>query len=62
MVRSLLLLLLGIFACSTAAVMIKASATHPTVLSALRLLIAAALLTPLFLRARRLHREALPAG
>lgn len=60
--RSLLLLLLGVFACSTAAVMIKASTTHPFVLSAVRLFLAAALLTPLFLRERRKHRAALPSG
>jgi len=42
--------------------MIKASATHPFVLSAVRLLLAGALLTPLFLREHRKHRDALPAG
>jgi len=60
--RSLTLLLIGVFACSTAAVMIKAATTHPFVLSAVRLLIAAALLTPLFWREWRKHRAALPAG
>lgn len=60
--RSFLLLLLGVFSCSTAAVMIKAGDTHPFVLSAVRLAIAAALLTPLFLRERRRHRAALPEG
>lgn len=60
--RSFLLLLLGVFACSTAAVMIKASTTHPFVLSAVRLLLASALLTPLFYREWRRHRDALPPG
>jgi len=62
MSRSLLLLLLGVFACSTAAIMIKAGTLHPAVLCAGRLLIAAILLTPLFLRERRKHHAALPAG
>lgn len=60
--RSLFLLFLGVFTCSTAAVMIKASTTHPFVLSAVRLFIAAFLLTPLFLREYRKHRDALPEG
>ncbi|MET0262091.1 MAG: DMT family transporter [Rariglobus sp.] len=60
--RSLLLLLLGVFACSTAAVMIKASTTHPFVLSAVRLVIAATLLTPLFWWEWRKHRGKLPSG
>ena len=60
--RSFFLLLLGVFACSTAAVMIKASTTHPFVLSAVRLLLASALLTPLFFREWRRHRDALPPG
>lgn len=42
--------------------MIKASATHPSVLSAVRLTLAGALLTPLFLREHRRHRATLPAG
>ena len=47
LVRSLWLLL-GVFACSTAVIMIKASETHPVVLSAYRLLLASAVLTPVF--------------
>ncbi|MCU0792042.1 MAG: DMT family transporter [Opitutaceae bacterium] len=62
MVRSLLLLLLGIIACSTAAVMIKASTTHPAVLAAVRLILAAGLLTPLLLRELRIHSDRLPAA
>lgn len=60
--RSLMLLLLGVFACSTAAIMIKASVTHPFVLSAVRLVIASAVLTPLFWLEWRKHRAVLPAG
>lgn len=56
MLRSYLPLLLGVFSCSTAAVMIKASGTHPVVLSALRLLLATLFLSPLFFRALSLHR------
>ncbi len=48
-----LVLMLGVFACSTAVIMIKASASHPIVLSAYRLLIASAVLTPVFLHALR---------
>lgn len=55
MVRHLLLVL-GVFACSTSVLMIKASTLHPAVLSAYRLLMAAALLSPLFWRALRRHR------
>lgn len=53
-----LALLLGIFACSTAAILIKASDTHPVVLAAIRLLLAAALLSPLFLIERNRHQGA----
>ncbi len=53
--RSVALLVAGVAACATAAVMIKASALHPVLLSALRLLLAAALLTPVYLSARRAH-------
>ena len=52
-------LLGGVFACSTAALFIKTSAVHPAVLSAWRLLIAAAVLSPLFLRAWRRQPESL---
>jgi drug/metabolite transporter (DMT)-like permease len=48
-----LLLLVGVFACSTSVVFIKASAVDPVLLSSFRLLGAAALLFPLFVRARR---------
>ncbi len=44
-----LILLFGVFACSTAVIFIKASESHPIVLAAARLLIASAVLTPLFI-------------
>jgi drug/metabolite transporter (DMT)-like permease len=49
----LILLIVGITACSTAALMIKASHADPLLIAAWRLLIAGALLSPLFFRARR---------
>lgn len=52
------LLFLGVFACSTAVIQIKASQTHPAVLAAIRLLLAAALLAPVFWRERRKHHAA----
>ena len=52
------MLLGGVFACSTAVIMIKASTVHPLALSAFRLLIAGLALLPLFLRATRRHRDA----
>jgi drug/metabolite transporter (DMT)-like permease len=58
MLRSYLLLLLGVFTCSTAVIQIKASHTHPFVLAALRLLIASVLLAPLAWREYRRHRAA----
>lgn len=60
--RSLLLLLLGVFACATSAIMIKASTTPPVVLTSVRLVIASMLLTPLFWLEWRKHRALLPAG
>lgn len=62
MSRSLALLLLGVFACSTAAIMIKAGAMHPAVLCAGRLMIASVVLTPLFWWEWRKHKGAMPAG
>jgi drug/metabolite transporter (DMT)-like permease len=49
------LLVLGVYACSTAVIMIKASRIDPVLLSAYRLLVAAAALSPLMVRARRRH-------
>ena len=48
MLGRILLLVLGVIACSTAAILIKASLTHPLVLTALRLPIATLVLSPLF--------------
>lgn len=67
----MLRLVLAVVACATAALMIRASATAPVLIAAYRLLIAAALLTPAYLRARRRHpdyplaslcRQAVPAA
>lgn len=53
-----LLVFIGVFASSTAVIMIRMSHTHPAVLAALRLLIASALLAPLFWREWRQNRAA----
>lgn len=55
---NVLLLLLSVFAASTAVIMIKASTTHPVLLASLRLFVAALILLPLFLRDLRRHRGA----
>jgi drug/metabolite transporter (DMT)-like permease len=57
-----LLLFLGVFACSTAAIFIKLSETHPVVLAALRLLLAALFLSPVFFFNLKKHRGAFTAG
>lgn len=57
MLRSVLLLLGGVFACSVSALLIKASSSRADTLSALRLLMAAALLAPVYLRARKHHQS-----
>lgn len=57
MLLQYLLLFLGVFACSTSAVFIRMSGTHPFVLTALRLLMAVALLCPLYFSQRRRHRD-----
>ena len=51
-----ILVFIGVFASSTAVIMIRLSHTHPAVLAALRLLIAAVLLAPLYWNARRKHQ------
>ena len=56
MILQLLALILGVFACSTAVILIKASTVHPFLLSGYRLLFASILLTPVFLHYRRVHR------
>lgn len=61
--RAYLGLLLGVFACSTSVVWIKASATHPIVLCAMRLTLGALLLAPLAWRdARRIRVRAAASG
>ncbi len=57
MFLQILFLIVGVFACSTAAIFIRMSSVHPVMLSALRLLIAAVVLTPMFIRDRRRHQE-----
>jgi drug/metabolite transporter (DMT)-like permease len=52
-----ILLLTGIFACSTSVIMIKTSAVHPTTLAAWRLILAAVFLSPLFIWAWRREPE-----
>lgn len=53
----ILWLLFGVFACSTAVIMIKISTVHPVLLSGYRQVIAALILLPLFLRDVRRHRD-----
>lgn len=49
----ILLLVIGVFACSTAVILIKKSELHPALLAAWRLLLAATVLSPLFFAALR---------
>lgn len=51
-------LLLGVFGCSTSVILIKSSETHPMLLVPARLLIAAALLSPMFWLDWQKHRTA----
>jgi drug/metabolite transporter (DMT)-like permease len=53
MVLRYLLLFLGVFACSTSAVLIRMSGTDPFVLTAMRLLTGTAILVPLYLAQTR---------
>ncbi|OHE81137.1 MAG: hypothetical protein A3G75_12405 [Verrucomicrobia bacterium RIFCSPLOWO2_12_FULL_64_8] len=57
-----LLLFIGVFACSTSVIIIKASTTHALVLNAMRLLLATVLLAPVFWRDWRRHRDAITRG
>jgi len=50
--KQVVILIAGVFACSTAVIFIKGSAVDPFWLSSLRLLIAAAIIAPLYLRDR----------
>jgi drug/metabolite transporter (DMT)-like permease len=56
-VYRLLILVFGIYCCSTAVIFIKLSDTHPVVVAAGRLLLAAAILTPVWLRSLRAHNQ-----
>lgn len=56
MITRLLILVFGVFCGSTAVIMIKASAEHPVLLASYRLLVAALVLTPVFLRDLHKHR------
>jgi drug/metabolite transporter (DMT)-like permease len=53
-----LMLFLGVFACSTSAVLIRLSMTPPFALTALRLVLASLFLAPVFVYERRRHRGA----
>lgn len=57
MLPRILLLIFGVFACSTAIIMIKQSETPAMLLAAYRTLVAGVVLTPLYLRDRHRHRE-----
>ena len=50
MAFNLVLLLIGVFACATAAIMIQMTATPPVLMAGLRMLVAVAILAPLFVR------------
>lgn len=51
------LLLLGVFACSTSVILIKASLTHPLIVAAVRLLLAVVVLSPLWWLDWQKHRQ-----
>jgi drug/metabolite transporter (DMT)-like permease len=57
-ILNVLLLILSVFAASTAVIMIKASTVHPVLLASGRLFVASLVLFPLFLRDLRRHRSA----
>jgi drug/metabolite transporter (DMT)-like permease len=56
MIKKLLLLMFGVFACSTAAILIRVSTEHSILLASYRCLLAAALLSPLLVRDMRRHK------
>ncbi|EDY82336.1 Integral membrane protein DUF6 [Verrucomicrobiia bacterium DG1235] len=56
-----LLLLSGVFFCSTSVIIIRSSELPPSLLAAYRLIFAAVLLSPPFLLAWKKHRNAFPA-
>lgn len=55
LILNAVLLITSVFAVSTAVIMIKASTVHPALLAALRLFVATAALTPVFIREYRKH-------
>ena len=57
MITDIAFLVIGVFACSTAVIFIKESHEHAILLSSYRLLVAAAALTPVFIRDYRRHRD-----
>ena len=57
MLLKVVLLVFGVFVTSTAVIMIKICTVHPVLLAAYRLLIAAAVLSPLFVRDLRANRS-----
>ena len=57
MLKRFVLLLFGTLACSTAAIIIKLSETDPILLASFRCLIASIILSPLYFRDRRAHRN-----
>ena len=62
LILNVVLLFTSVFAVSTAVIMIKASTLHPALLAALRLFVATAVLTPVFVREYRRHRAAYTWG
>ncbi|WOO42271.1 DMT family transporter [Rubellicoccus peritrichatus] len=52
------ILLLGVFACSTSVLWIKLTTVDPILLATYRMLAAALILSPVFFRARKRHRDA----
>ncbi len=54
--KDILLLFLGVFACSTSVIFIKQSTVHPALVPAYRLAIAALVMLPMFLRQARQQR------
>ncbi len=56
MLLQVLLLIFGVFTCSTAVIMIKRCDMHPILLAGLRQIVAALALAPVFLRQLRRHR------
>lgn len=57
MLINIILLIVGGLAASTAVIMINMSAMHPALLASYRLLVAAAFLSPVYVRHVRRHRE-----